>query len=112
MPKYRADGTIRVQLDSTGKTKAIMFIPDKSFQQGDGKFVVFVPWAKAEERTGKVSHGLVVREKHICLDLPCGKLGELLLQAAVRDLKVTVLVSSARGGNPKLEEVVIPAIPT
>ena len=133
MPTYRADGTIHVRLDATGKAKAIMFIPEKSFEQGGGKFVVFVPCAEAKEGT---RDGLVVRGKHIWLDLlpgqpptaadqgaspaptpntapsACREPGEPLLQAAVRGLKVTVLVSSASGGTPKLEEVVIPAIPT
>ena len=112
MPKYRADGTIHVRLDATGKTKDITFVPEKSFEQGGGKFVIFVPWPEAEEQTREGSLGLVVRGKHVRLDLLPGKSGERLLQVAVRGLKVTVLVSSASGGTPKLEEVVIPAIPT
>ena len=125
--RYQADGTIHVRLNDGPVT----FIPDKYVEQGGCKFVVFVPWCpKLPEDTASTSNasesqstreveidGLVVKTRGrrnlaegVVLSADKG-LTARLLEAAVKGIKVTVLVSRD-GRKLRLSEVIVPAIPT
>ena len=123
---YQADGTIHVRFG--GDESVVTFIPEKYVEQGGSRFVVFVPWegdgqksnangdgkGKARKSDCEVEiDGLVAKacgSKGVPLHVENRRLVRLYLEAAVRAIKVTVLVSHGHR-KLKLEEVVVPAIP-
>ena len=112
--KYEADGTIHVRYDSCGNIKSVTFIPFQYVEQSGSKFVVFTPQCPSSG----ASYGLVAKASEpkgapkgvkLCVGgTPCK--ASLLVEAAVKGTKVTVLVSKCKG-KLKLKEVVVPAIP-
>lgn len=106
-PLYQADGTVYVHYGPDKKVKAVTFIPD-----GADKCVFLLHDDNANDNKSQPAR--VVKAKKVILN---GKfenelLMESLRQAAIKNLKVTILVSSSCDGTLDLEEAIIPAIPT
>lgn len=117
---YEADGTIHVRYGSSGKVKSVTFIPFRYVEQSGSKFVVFVPRDESasanQERSCKIRKSLTVKAsgldgaaKGVKL-VRAAKFGDPLLHAAVRGIKVTVVVSCSNKGLA-LKEIVVPTVP-